>query len=130
MQGLLERPNFSRSLWNWITSNSRDGLAMNESGLRPLGHAVLVEPYEAQKKESMIVMPETVKERSLMVETRAVVVAVGPEAWVDESSPRAQVGDHVMISKFAGVMATGIKDGKSYRFVNDRDIFCALEVET
>jgi len=102
----------------------------NESGLRPLGHAVLVEPYEPQKKESLIVMPETVKERTLMVETRAVVVAVGPEAWVDESSPRAAVGDHVMISKFAGVMATGIKDGKSYRFVNDRDIFCALEVET
>ena len=130
MQVPPAKPMSSRGLWNLTMSNSRQGLAMNESGLRPLGHAVLVEPYEPQKKESLIVMPETVKERTLMVETRAVVVAVGPEAWVDESSPRAQVGDHVMISKFAGVMATGIKDGKSYRFVNDRDIFCALEVET
>lgn len=100
---------------------------MNESGLVPLGHAVLVEPYEPMKKDSLIVMPDSVKERTLMVETRAVVVAVGSEAWSDESIKRAFPGDHVLISKFAGVMATGTKDGKPYRIVNDRDIFCGLE---
>ena len=102
---------------------------MNNSGLIPLGRAVLVEPYEPQKKESLIVMPDTVKERTLMVETRAVVIQAGPEAWADEKGPRAWPGDHVMITKFAGVMATGTKDGKSYRLVNDSDIFCGLEVE-
>ena len=102
---------------------------MNKSGLIPLGRAVLVEPYEPQRKESLIVMPDSVKERTLMVETRAVVLAAGPEAWADEKNPRAWPGDHVMITKFAGVMATGTKDGKPYRLVNDSDIFCGLEVE-
>jgi co-chaperonin GroES (HSP10) len=88
---------------------------------------VLVEPYEPSKKDSLIVMPDTVRERSLMIETRAVVVAVGPEAWSDEKAPRAFPGDHVLISKHAGVMANGTKDGKPYRLVNDRDIFCELE---
>jgi co-chaperonin GroES (HSP10) len=92
-----------------------------------LGHAVLVEPYEPQKKDSLIVMPDAVKERTLMVETRAVVIAIGPMAWDDEKHPRAHPGDHVLISKFAGVMATGVADGKPYRLVNDRDIFCGLE---
>jgi co-chaperonin GroES (HSP10) len=100
---------------------------LNNSGLAPLGCAVLVEPYEPQKKASVIVMPETVKERERMIETRAKVIAIGPECWADERTPRAQVGDCVLISKFAGVMVNGIKDNKPYRMVNDRDIYCRLE---
>ena len=102
----------------------------NKSGLKPLGHAVLIEPYEPEIKKSVIVMPETVKERSAMVETRAIVIEVGSEAWADESKPRAKAGDKVLISKFAGAMATGTKDNKTYRLVNDRDIYCAIEVES
>jgi co-chaperonin GroES (HSP10) len=65
-----------------------------------------------------------------MVETRAIVIEVGPEAWKDEAKPRAEPGDKVLISKFAGVMATGTADGAKYRLINDNDIYCAIEVET
>lgn len=102
----------------------------NKSGLRPLGRAVLIEPYEPELKKSVIVMPESVAERSTMVETRAVVVEVGPQAWDDEKVPRAKPGDKVLISKFAGAIANGTADGKKYRLVNDRDIYCAIEVES
>jgi len=102
----------------------------NESGLRPVGVAVLVQPYEPEIKKGLIVMPETVQERSAMVETRAVVIEVGPAAWADEPAPRAIPGDKVLISKFAGAMAKGTKDGKAYRLVNDRDIYCRIEVES
>ena len=101
----------------------------NTSGLKPLGRAVLVEPYEPEVKKSMIVMPDTVTERSAMVETRAIVVEVGPAAWDDEPQPRAKPGDKVLISKFAGAMATGTADGKVYRVVNDRDIYMQIETE-
>ena len=101
---------------------------MNKSGLKPLGRAVLVEPYEPEIKKSLIVMPDSVKDRTTMVETRAVVVEVGPVAWDDEPQPRAKAGDKVLITKFAGAMVVGTEDGKSYRLVNDRDIFCAIEV--
>jgi co-chaperonin GroES (HSP10) len=103
---------------------------INSSGLKPLGRAVLVEPYEPEMKKGLIVMPETVKERSAMVETRATVVEAGPQAWDDEKTPRANPGDKVLISKFAGAMATGTADGKPYRLVNDRDIYCRIEVES
>jgi co-chaperonin GroES (HSP10) len=102
---------------------------VNSSGLRPKGVAVLVEPYEPEIKSSIIAIPETVKERTAMVENRAVVVEVGPGAWKDEDEPRAKAGDKVLISKFAGVMAIGTADGKPYRLVNDRDIYCQIEVE-
>lgn len=99
----------------------------NPSGLFPLGLAVLVKPYEPEINKSLLVMPETVKERTSAVETRAIVIAIGPEAWRDESQPRARLGDKVLISRFAGVMAIGVKDGERYRIVNDRDIFCRIE---
>lgn len=99
----------------------------NESGLRPLGFAVLVEPYEPELRRSVIAIPETISDRSKMVETRAIVIEVGPEAWNDESKPRARPGDKVIISRFAGAMVYGVKDGKSYRMVNANDIYCQIE---
>lgn len=98
----------------------------NPSGLRPLGRAVLIRPYEVQKKASSIVIPDAVRSKELMVETLAVVVAVGPECWVDERQPRARPGDHVIIARYAGYMAKGILDGEQYRLVNDADIYCGV----
>lgn len=102
---------------------------MNESGLKPLGRAVLVQPYEPERKQSLIVLPDEVQGRQMMVEQRAVVIEVGANCWHDEPTPRAKPGDKVLVARFAGYMATGTKDGKSYRFINDRDIFAAIEGE-
>ena len=102
---------------------------VNESGLRPLGRAVLIQPYEPERTSSIIVLPDDAKGRMQMVEQRAVVIEVGPCAWEDESVPRAKPGDKVIVARFSGYMAVGTKDGKQYRFINDRDIFAAIEVE-
>lgn len=102
---------------------------VNESGLEPLGCAVLVKPYEPEKKEGLILIPDAVQERTHMVEQRAVVIAIGPASWPNESVPRAKPGDRVMVAKFAGSMAVGTLDGQKYRFVNDRDIFAKITGE-
>jgi len=101
----------------------------NNSGLKPLGRAVLVEHYEPEVKSSMLVIPDAVQDRTLMVEQRAVVVEVGEACWPDEP-PRAKPGDRVLISKMSGYMAVGPADGKRYRLVNDRDIFAAIVRES
>lgn len=101
----------------------------NESGLLPLGRAILVQPYTPERREGIIVIPDEALGKDMMIEQRAIVVAVGPYAWHDEPSPRAKVGDKVIISKFAGYMAKGTADGKQYRFINDRDIFAAIVKE-
>lgn len=101
----------------------------NKSGLRPLGRAVLVEPYTPERKEGLIVLPEEVMQRQQTIDQRATVIELGPNVWCDEPTPRAKVGDKVLIARYSGHMATGTADGKQYRFVNDRDIFAAIEVE-
>ena len=101
----------------------------NNSGLKPLGVAVLLESYEPERKAGKIVIPENVQERAAMLENRARVIEVGPSAWHDEPSARACAGDLVLITKFAGFSARGPKDGKPYRIVNDRDIFAGITFE-
>lgn len=101
----------------------------NESGLKPLGRAVLVKPYEPERISSIIAMPDSVHDRLQMIEQRAVVIEVGANCWPDEPEPRAKPGDKVLVARFAGHMATGTRDGQQYRLINDRDIFAAIEVE-
>ena len=100
---------------------------VNNSGLRPLGVAVLLEPYEPERKVGKIMLPENVQDRTVMLENRARVIAVGPSAWDDEKQARAVPGDLVLVTRMAGYMAKGPLDGKTYRFVNDRDIFAGID---
>jgi co-chaperonin GroES (HSP10) len=98
----------------------------NTSGLVPLGHAVLIKPYEPELRQGVIQLPDSVKGRTTMVEQRATVVAIGDCAWNDEEVPRAQPGDRVLVTKFAGYMAVGPADGEQYRLINDLDIFAKI----
>lgn len=100
----------------------------NKSGLHPLGRAVLIKPLDSERLSSVIAIPDNVKALMHMVEQEAIVVEVGPEAWVDEAFKRAYPGNRVMVTKYAGFMAEGPLDGEAYRLVNDRDIFCRVEV--
>ncbi len=97
----------------------------NTSGLEPLGSAVLLKPYGLEIKAGIIAIPDSVADRSRMVDQRAIVVAVGPECWKNEATPRAKPGDHVMIAKYAGVLIPGA-DGQQYRCINGNDVFLKI----
>jgi co-chaperonin GroES (HSP10) len=111
-------------------SNMKVSTTTNKSGLRPVGRAVLLEPYEPEIEASIIYIPPTARERGMMVEERGIVIAIGPEAWPDEKEPRARVGDKVMVSKWAGSIVSGPLDGRKYRMVNGDDVYCVVEAET
>ena len=108
--------------WMEVMEKSSD----NMSGIKPLGRAVLVEHDSPRGAGSVIELPPDVENRMLAVEQRARVVAIGSEAWKEESQPRAKVGDMVLISRFGGHMAKGPLDGKPYRLINDRDVFAGV----
>jgi co-chaperonin GroES (HSP10) len=75
---------------------------------------------------TVIAIPDHVRALELMREMRATVVQLGEACWRDEP-PRAQPGDHVLVSRFCGAIVKGPKDGALYRIVNDKDIFCQIE---
>lgn len=101
----------------------------NTSGLEAVGHAVLIRPYEPKLQSDLIAIPDSAQGRMTMAEQRATVVQVGDMAWADEKCLRALPGDRVMVTKYAGYQAVGPLDGKTYRLVNDKDIFCRITAE-
>lgn len=98
----------------------------NKSGLKPLGRAVLVRPYEPEKMSSIIEVPDHLRGRLSTVEQRAIVIEVGANCWHDEPHPRAKAGDHVIVAALAGYQCVGPLDDIQYRAVNDRDIFLQI----
>jgi len=108
---------------------------VNRSGLKPLGYSVLCIPYEPEFQATRLIIPPSAQERSRMVETRAIVLEIGPECWNDESVPRAKVGDKVMIGALAGKIVNGTlpegpnKEYRKYRMVNCGDIYCQITEE-
>lgn len=100
----------------------------NTSGLRPLGRAVLLEHYEPERKVGMIVIPENVHDRTVMLEQRATVIELGAHAYPDEPA-RCKPGDKVLVARMSGYIAKGPADGKKYLMVNDRDIFAQITEE-
>ena len=104
-------------------------MIVNKSGLKPVGRAVLVLPYEPQKESSIIVLPESVRERAILLDMRVTIIEIGPEAWSDEKVPRCKVGDRVLVAKHSGAFMRGTLDDVQYRIVNDRDIFTVITGE-
>ena len=104
-------------------------MTRNESGLKPLGRAVLLRMYEPQRKKGLIEIPDKVREQASLMENRAEVIAIGASCWIDEPEPRCRIGDKVIVTKMAGYTAKGPADGQLYRMVNDRDIFCQITKE-
>lgn len=109
----------------------------NEAGIYPSGDRVLVSPDELEEvTEGGIIIPKTVSDRHAWAQSIGILVAVGPDAWIDHverdgqgrvtkvvgySQPFAKPGDRVIYAKYGGVQVTG-KDGKTYRIMNDADI--------
>jgi len=102
----------------------------NNSGLKPLGRAVLVKPYEVEETTvGGIILPDMVRNKDQLAEQRAIVIEVGDAAWEDEKKPRAVAGDKIIYSKYAGYVAIGTADDEKYRVINDRDVFLKITAE-
>jgi len=95
----------------------------NNSGWQPEGHAVLLRARELAKTESGIIIPESAQMSSATCDSEGIVVEIGKDAWSGENeTPRAEVGDHVLITRLAGGVIVG-EDGYIYRMVPDHAIY-------
>jgi co-chaperonin GroES (HSP10) len=127
----------------WIVGWRSRKKVLNPSGLRPAGHAVLCEPYEPEfdaAKRIGIVIPDKLRNQSIMVEMRVRVLELGPMAYRKDNQtwlarlltpfrPRCRPGDKIMVNDYCGAIVMGSLDGKQYRLVNDEDVFVVIESE-
>ncbi len=96
---------------------------VNESGIIPLGHRLVVLPDSVEEKtESGLVLVRETTGREEMAQVRGVVVSVGDGCWADTPSKAWCVeGDRVVFGKYAGIKIIGA-DKQAYRILNDLDV--------
>lgn len=101
---------------------------INESGIHPKGHRILVRPLEisTQSAGGIVIVTEGQKEREDMANTTGEVIEMGPEVFHDCSSVWCLPGDRVVFAKYSGLLYLG-KDGRKYRIINDENIVAVLD---
>lgn len=101
---------------------------INTSGMVPLDTRVIVYPDPVEDKKGSILLPDQVLEKQEWAVTKATLVAVGANAFMDwgKDALAPEVGNKVIIAQYAGKIHEGI-DGKKYRVCNDEDILAIVE---
>jgi co-chaperonin GroES (HSP10) len=99
----------------------------NNSGIYPVGISVLVLPDNVEQvtASGIVVSTDSEHSREEMRQTDGVVVAIGPNAFYDERTPRCKVGDRVIMASYAGMVRKG-NDGLNYRLIKDDDVVAIL----
>ena len=97
--------------------------------VKPLGYRVLVQPDITEEvTEGGIILHQATVQAERHASTTAVIVDIGPRAWTgEEEGSRCEIGDHVLIRKYAGVRTED--DENSPLLVNDQDIIGRFEDE-
>jgi len=99
----------------------------NNSGYHPVGRAVLLRAFELAEKQSRVVIPDEVAMSSGTCDTQGIVVEIGADCWNGQNeTPRAKIGDKVLITRFSGGMLKG-SDGYIYRMIPDHAIYAVKE---
>lgn len=99
----------------------------NPTGIQPTEFRVLIrlDPVE-EKTQGGVIIPEVRQDRDQMAETEATLIAVGGRAFEDFGSPIPQVGDRVLVRKYAGETPKAGDPTDLYRICNDKDIVAVL----
>lgn len=99
----------------------------NKTGIHPQGHRVLLvcDPVE-KKTESGIVLPEAVTNKEKIHMVQATVLEIGCDCWSDKSTDACQVGDRVLVGKFAGKFEQSLGSDEECRIVADLDIYAVI----
>lgn len=101
--------------------------------LIPMEFNVVVEldNVEQVTKGGIILAPQSVDREKLSAE-EGVLVAVSPHAFTyadwPEGARKPEVGDRVLIAKFAGIQRD--RDGVSLKIVKDKDIIAIVEPDS
>lgn len=101
----------------------------NESGLNPVEDKVLLLPDRVSEQVGQLYKPERALAQEQMAQVRALLIATGGNCFEDWDDPIPQVGDRVMVCKYAGIQDIFGADGRYYQLCTDRDITAILSAD-
>lgn len=100
----------------------------NTSGIRPVGHRILILPEQVQSKTAsgIIVHTDSQADREALAQMYGKVVEMGGDCYADTRTVWCTVGNRVSFAKYSGLIYEGI-DNQVYRVINDLDVVSLVE---
>jgi chaperonin GroES len=102
---------------------------VNTSGLAPVDLRIVVKPDPVEEVTAGgIIRPDVVKDKAKYAATKATVVAVGCNAFLEwgEAAKKPKPGDRVIFAQYTGAREKGA-DGEDYVVMNDKDLLAIIE---
>ncbi len=94
--------------------------------IEPCGHFLLVEIEKVEEvTPSGLILVKGQREREQQSSCDGVIIAIGPDAWFDKKTRWANIGDKILIEKYAGFVIDSEKYGygdRVLRLVNDEQV--------
>lgn len=101
----------------------------NKSGLSAVGFRVLLAPEGGETVTAGgLIIPDDAALKDQNNSVWATVLEIGLDSWSDKLADWADIGDRVLVGKYAGKFEKSPIDGKRYRILNDLDIL-SVEVK-
>jgi co-chaperonin GroES (HSP10) len=104
----------------------RVSVEQNTSGMSPVEDKVLLLPDKVTERVGGIYKPDVVQAQEQLAQVRALLVAIGGNAFEDWGEPIPKEGDRVMVCKYAGILDILGADDLTYQLCTDRDITAIL----
>ena len=101
---------------------------LNPTGIHPVEYKCLVrlDPVE-EKTAGGIIVPDMRSDMDQAAQTFATLIEAGGNAFEDWNGTRPQVGDRILISKYAGQAPKAGDITDLYRLCNDKDIVAVVK---
>jgi len=92
--------------------------------IKPCGDRILIKLRSVEEKSTggIVLHAGSDLEREKYAQTEAEVVALGPDAYREFEGNWCEVGDHVLVTRYAGEAKTDPDTGEIYRVINDVDV--------
>ncbi len=91
----------------------------------PVGHFLLVEVEKVEEvSKGGILLPKDLVSKEQVAAVKAKVLKIGPDAWFDKGTHWAEVGDQIVMAKFAGFGLT-----ETRRIIRDEDVMATFTQE-
>ena len=101
-------------------------MTVNESGIHPVGHRVLIKPMEFQEttESGIIIAVGSSIDQQRLAQMQGVVIEMGTTAYSDQPEPWCKVGDKITFGKYSGLIYKDKEtlDKEEYRVINDLDV--------
>lgn len=98
---------------------------VNNSGIHPVGHRLLVQPLALEEVSSGgIILSKDTVDMERLAQMRGIVIEMGTTAYSDQPSAWCKVGDLITFGKYSGLIYKGKEtlDKLEYRVINDLDV--------